>query len=309
MTSNPPTPDATIWMNGKLVPWAQANIHVLAHSLHYGSGVFEGIRAYASDQGAAIFRLTEHIERLFESAQCISMTLPYSIEEINAACVAVVRDNQLSSAYIRPISFYGAENMGLHAPGLSVNVAIAAWTWGAYLGPTGAEQGIRVHASSIVRSGNNFPISSSKVCGNYIYSMVATKEALDAGCDEALLLEQDGTVSEGSGENLFLVQDGKLVTPRLGSALDGITRRTIIKVARDLGLSVHETPLKLEDVLQSDEAFFTGTAAEITPIRELDGQAIGNGSRGAVTEQLQTLYLDTVHGRIDAYRHWLTSAH
>lgn len=309
MSTLAPHPDAVIWLDGRMVPWAEATTHVLTHSLHYGSGVFEGLRAFATEQGPAIFRLQEHTDRLFASADCVDMTIPHSREEINQACIDAVRKNQLETAYIRPICFYGAEGLGLHAKGLKVHTAVAAWEWGVYLGAEGLEQGIRVYTSSIIRDRVNAPLTSSKICGNYVYSAVATAQAKEAGYDEALLLEADGRISEGSGENLFIVHDGVLETPALGSALDGITRRTIIELARETNLEVRENRLTRDDLLRCEEAFFTGTAAEVTPIRELDGEAIGNGRRGPVTTRLQQQYQDIVGGRSERHLHWLTFAH
>ena len=303
-----PHPNAVIWMDGRMIPWAEATTHVLTHSLHYGSGVFEGLRAFATERGPAIFRLQEHTDRLFASADCVGMTIPYSQDEINQACLNAVKENQLETAYIRPICFYGAEGLGLHAKGLKVHAAVAAWEWGVYLGTEGLEHGIRVYTSSIIRDRVNAPLTSSKICGNYVYSAVATAQAKQAGYDEALLLEADGRISEGSGENLFVVRDGVLETPALGSALDGITRRTIIKLAGEVGLEVKENRLVRDDLLQCAEAFFTGTAAEVTPIRELDGQIIGDGRRGPVTTQLQQQYQDIVGGRSERHLHWLSFA-
>lgn len=308
MSTLAPHPDAVIWLDNRMVPWAEATTHVLTHSLHYGSGIFEGLRAFATDQGPAIFRLQEHTDRLFTSADCVGMTVPYSREEINQACIDVVRENRLETAYIRPICFYGAEGLGLHAVGLQVHAAVAAWEWGVYLGAEGLEQGIRVYTSSIVRDRVNAPLTSSKICGNYVYSAVATAQAKEAGYDEALLLEADGRISEGSGENLFVVRDRVLETPALGSALDGITRRTIIELAREADLEVRENRLVRDDLLHCEEAFFTGTAAEVTPIRELDGEAIGDGRRGPVTARLQKQYQDIVSGRSERHLHWLTFA-
>ncbi len=306
MSTLAPHPDAVIWLDNRLVPWAEATTHVLTHSLHYGSGVFEGLRAFATERGPAIFRLQEHTDRLFTSAGCVDMTIPFSQEEVNQACIDVVRKNRLETAYIRPICFYGAEGLGLHAKGLEVHTAVAAWEWGAYLGVEGLERGIRVYTSSIIRDRVNSPLTSSKICGNYVYSAVATAQAKQAGYDEALLLEADGRISEGSGENLFIVRDGVLETPALGSALDGITRRTIIELAQEADLEVRENRLVRDDLLQCEEAFFTGTAADVTPIRELDGEAIGNGQRGPVTSQLQQQYQDIVSGRSERHLHWLT---
>ena len=306
MSTLAPHPDAVIWLDNRLVPWAEATTHVLTHSLHYGSGVFEGLRAFATERGPAIFRLQEHTDRLFTSAGCVDMTIPFSQEEVNQACIDVVRKNRLETAYIRPICFYGAEGLGLHAKGLEVHTAVAAWEWGAYLGVEGLERGIRVYTSSIIRDRVNSPLTSSKICGNYVYSAVATAQAKQAGYDEALLLEADGRISEGSGENLFIVRDGVLETPALGSALDGITRRTIIELAQEADLEVRENRLVRDDLLQCEEAFFTGTAADVTPIRELDGEAIGNGRRGPITSQLQQQYQDIVSGRSKRHLHWLT---
>jgi len=306
MSTLAPHSDAVIWMNGQMVPWADATIHVLTHSLHYGSGVFEGLRAFATDDGPAIFRLEEHTDRLFDSAACVDMTIPFSRDEINEACREIVRVNRLKTAYIRPICFYGPEGLGLHAKGLRVHTAIAAWEWGVYLGDEGLEQGIHVFVSSIIRDRVNAPLTSSKICGNYVYSAVATAQAKNAGYDEALLLEADGRISEGSGENLFLVRNGMLETPELGSALDGITRGTIMEMAQEEGIEVRETRLMPEDLMNCDEAFFTGTAAEVTPIRQVDEQIIGDGRRGPITTQLQRRYQDIVSGRSDTHRHWLT---
>ncbi len=306
MSTLAPHPDAVIWMNGQMVPWADATTHVLTHSLHYGSGVFEGLRAFTTDDGPAIFRLKEHTSRLFESAACVSMTIPFSEDEINQACVDIVSVNQLETAYIRPICFYGAESLGLHAKGLHVHTVVAAWEWGVYLGDEGLEQGIRVFISSIIRDRVNAPLTNSKICGNYVYSAVATAQAKSAGYDEALLLETDGRISEGSGENLFLVRNGILETPEPGSALDGITRRTLIAMAEEEGIEVRETKLMPDDLLGSDEAFFTGTAAEVTPIREVNGQPIGDGKRGPVTTRLMQRYQDIVSGHSEPHRHWLT---
>ncbi len=306
MSTLAPHPDAVIWLDGRMVPWAEATTHVLTHSLHYGSGVFEGLRAFATERGPAIFRLQEHTTRLFTSADCVGMALPYSQEAVSQACIDVVQENRLETAYIRPICFYGAEGLGLHAEGLEVHAAVAAWKWGAYLGAEGLERGIRVYTSSIIRDRVNAPLTSSKICGNYVYSAVATAQAKRAGYDEALLLEADGRISEGSGENLFIVRNGALETPALGSALDGITRRTIIELAQEADLDVHENRLVRDDLLHCEEAFFTGTAADVTPIRELDGEPIGNGRRGPITARLQQQYQDIVGGRSGRHHPWLT---
>ena len=303
--SAPPHADARIWMDGRLLPWAAAQVHVLAHSLHYGSGVFEGLRAYAGAGGPALFRLRDHTERLLASAACVGMAVPYGAAALDRACIEAVRANRLGSAYVRPICFFG-NGFGLSAEGLQVHVAVAAWEWASYLGAEGLERGIRVQTSDIVRDRVNRPLNHSKICGNYLYSTVATARAKAAGYDEALLLERDGRVSEGSGENLFLVRGGALATPAPGSALDGITRRTVLELAREDGLATAEARLTRADVLAADEAFFTGTAAEVTPIRELDGAAIGDGRRGPVTTRLQRRYQDLVAGRCGTHPEWRT---
>ncbi|UOG92489.1 MAG: branched-chain amino acid transaminase [Candidatus Thiothrix sulfatifontis] len=298
--------DGLIWLDGEMVPWREAKTHVLTHTLHYGMGVFEGVRAYKTDQGTAIFRLQDHTNRLFNSAKIMRMAMPYSKEQLNAAQCASVRDNNLDSAYIRPMCFYGSEGMGLRADNLETHAMVAAWTWGSYLGAENMEKGIRIKTSSFNRHHVNVTMCKAKANGNYMNSMLALREALDDGYDEALLLDVDGFVSEGSAENFFLIKEGVLYTPELTAALDGITRKTVITLARDLGYEVREKRISRDEVYMADEAFFTGTAAEVTPIRELDRRAIGSGSRGPITEQLQSLYLDIVHGRSEKYRDWLT---
>lgn len=302
----PSHPDARIWMDGKLIPWEQATVHVLTHSLHYGTGVFEGVRAFAADRGSAIFRLQEHTDRMFRSAESIGMEIPYHKDEINQACIDTVRDSGLEAAYIRPICFYGANSLGLHAKNLFVHVVIAAWKWGNYLGSDSTRKGIRLYTSHIVRDRVNQPLNHSKICGNYVYSTAAVREAKEAGYDEALLLERDGRISEGSGENLFVVQDGILQTPQSGSALEGITRSTIMELAGEEGIKVEETRLERDALLTCDEAFFTGTAADVTPIRELDGHALGNGGCGPITARLRDRYHELVHGRDARHEDWLT---
>lgn len=298
--------DGVIWMDGNFVPWREAQVHVLTHTLHYGMGVFEGIRAYQTADGTAIFRLQEHTKRLVSSAKILDMDCPYSAEQINEATVATVRENGLDSCYIRPMMFYGAEGMGLHADNLKVHLMIAAWSWGAYLGAENMERGIRVKTSSFTRHHINATMCRAKSNGNYMNSMMALKEVSKAGYDEALLLDTDGFVAEGSGENFFMVRDGVLYTPELASALEGITRDTVIELAREIGIEVREKRITRDEVYISDEAFFTGTAAEVTPIRELDDRAIGNGKRGPITERLQKMYFDQVEGRRDQHREWLT---
>ncbi|MDD3610120.1 MAG: branched-chain amino acid transaminase [Halothiobacillaceae bacterium] len=299
--------DGVIWLDGQLVPWREARTHVLTHTLHYGMGVFEGVRAYKTERGAAIFRLHDHTRRLFNSAKILRMEMPWNEDELNAAQCAVVRENKLESAYIRPMCFYGAEGMGLRADNLKVHCMVAAWTWGAYLGAENMTRGIRIKTSSFTRHHVNITMCKAKANGNYMNSMLALREALQDGYDEALLLDNEGYVAEGSGENIFIVRDGVLYTPDLTSALDGITRKTILVLAGELGLKVVEKRITRDEVYIADEAFFTGTAAEVTPIREVDNRPVGHGSRGPITEKLQTLYFDLVHGRHhERYADWLT---
>lgn len=298
--------DGFIWFDGEMIPWREAKVHVLTHSLHYGMGVFEGIRAYKTDRGTAIFRLPEHTRRLFDSAHILKMALRYDKDTLNQAIVETVRANGLESAYIRPICFYGSEGMGLRADNLQVHTVIAAWHWGAYLGQEGIEKGIRIRTSSYTRHHVNINMCKAKATGNYMNSMLALQEALACGYDEALLLDAEGYVAEGSGENIFLVRDNVIYTPDLTSALAGITRATLFTLAEEVSLKICEKRLTRDEVYIADEAFFTGTAAEVTPIRELDGRKIGNGIRGPVTEHLQKLYFDVVHGRHIAHKNWLT---
>ena len=297
--------DGVIWMDGELIPWRDATVHVLTHTLHYGMGVFEGVRAYQTEKGTAIFRLQEHTDRLFRSAHIMNMPVSFDKETINEATRAAVRENDLATAYIRPMIFYGSEGMGLRADNLKTHVIIAAWEWGAYLGKEALEKGIKIRTSSFARHHVNVSMCRAKANGHYINSMMALQEALSSGCDEALLLDTQGFVMEGSGENIFIVRDGVLYTPDLSSALDGITRRTIMTLAEDEGLKVVEKRITRDEVYIADEAFFTGTAAEVTPIRELDDRLIGSGKRGPISEKLQTLYFDQVHGRREAYPEWL----
>ena len=298
--------DGVIWMDGKMVPWRDANVHVLTHSLHYGMGAFEGIRAYKTARGTAIFRLGDHIRRLFDTAHILEMDMPYTQEEICAACIANVRDNGLDTAYIRPLAYYGSEGMGLHAQNLSVHVAIASWFWGAYLGADALQKGIRIKTSSYTRHLVNSIMCRAKACGNYINSILALQEAARDGYDEALLLDNEGMVAEGSGENIFIVRKGVLYTPQITSSLEGITRDTVMIIAREEGLEVVEKRITRDEVYIADEAFFTGTAAEVTPIRELDNRRIGSGSLGPVTRTLQHAYLELVEGRRAAPADWLT---
>jgi branched-chain amino acid aminotransferase len=299
--------DGQIWYDGKLVPWRDANTHVLTHSLHYGLAVFEGVRAYKTEtMGTAIFRLQEHTKRLFNSAKIYQMPMPYSMDEIMEAQREVVRVNNLESAYLRPLAFYGSEKMGVSPKGAKVHIAIAAWPWGAYLGEDGLKKGIRVKTSSYARHHVNVTMPRAKVASTYANSILANNEALDHGYDEALLLDTEGYVAEGAGENLFIVRDGKIATPELTSALDGITWRSVQMLCADHGIPVEARKITRDDVYIADEAFFTGTAAEVTPIRELDGRIIGEGKRGPITEKLQSAFFDIVYGRNPKYKHWLT---
>ena len=299
--------DGVIWMDGEMVPWREAKIHVLTHTLHYGLGVFEGLRAYKTARGAAIFRLQAHTDRLFRSAHILDMAIPYDRATVNEVCQAVIRENKLTEGgYIRPMCFYGSEGMGIRADNLKVHMMVAAWQWPAYLGDEGLEKGIRVRVSSYARHYVNSTMCKAKANGNYINSTIALHEAVRDGYDEALLLDPDGYVAEGTGENLFLVRNGVLYTPALTSALEGITRDTIMQFIRDLGWTVVEKNITRDEVYVADEAFFTGTAAEVTPIRELDGRRIGDGRRGPVTATLQQLYFDQVQGRREVYNDWLT---
>ncbi|HEU5284314.1 MAG TPA: branched-chain amino acid transaminase [Burkholderiales bacterium] len=298
--------DGLIWYDGKLVPWRDATTHVLTHSLHYGLACFEGVRAYKTAAGTAIFRLKEHTERWFNSCHIFNMKMPFERETLTAAQREVVRANNLESCYIRPISFYGSEKMGVSPKGAKVHVAIAAWPWGAYLGEEGLEKGIRVKTSSYARHHINVTMCRAKFSGTYANSILANQEAVEHGYDEALLLDVDGYVAEGPGENLFIVKNGRLYEPELTSALIGVTRDAVIQMARDVGLEVQAKRITRDDVYIADEAFFTGTAAEVTPIRELDGRIIGAGKRGPVTEKLQTMFFDVVNGRNPKYIHWLT---
>ncbi len=298
--------DGVIWMDGKLVPWRDATTHVLTHTLHYGMGVFEGVRAYKAEKGTAIFRLKEHTDRLFRSAHILRMSMPYDKDTINQACLDVVKQNNLDTAYLRPMCFYGSEGMGLRADNLKTHVMVAAWEWGAYMGQEALEKGIKVRTSSYTRHHVNITMCKAKANGNYMNSMLALQEALDSGCDEALLLDNEGYVAEGSGENIFIVRNGVIFTPDLTSALEGITRETLMQLAADAGLEIREKRITRDEVYVADEAFFCGTAAEVTPIRELDGRIIGSGSRGPITELLQTQYFDQVHGRRAEYPEWLS---
>jgi len=297
--------DGKIWMDGELVDWRDATTHVLTHSLHYGMGVFEGVRAYATDRGAAIFRLQDHTRRLFNSAHIMQMPMPFSEEVINEAQRQVVRANELEACYIRPLVFYGSEAMGLNALGLEVHVVVAAWPWGAYLGDEGLKHGIRAMTSSYTRHHPNITMTKAKLTGGYFNSMLAHREAKEAGFDEGVLLDPYGFVAEGPGENIFLVRDGVLYTPPLSTALDGITRRTVLQLAQEEGIEVREEPLTRDAFYIADEAFFSGSAAEVVPIREMDRRVIGAGSAGPVTQKLQQRYFDVVAGRDAGHTDWL----
>jgi len=298
--------DGLIWYDGKMVPWREATTHVLTHTLHYGMGVFEGVRAYKTDRGTAIFRLQEHTDRLFRSAHILGMKLPFDKATIFEAQRAAVRENNLESGYLRPMAFYGSEALGIAAKNLSVHVIVAAWPWGTYLGKDALEKGIRVKTSSFSRHHVNVTMCKAKANGNYINSMLAQQEAARDGYEEALLLDVDGFVAEGSGENVFIIRNGKLYTPELTSALEGITRDTIVQLANEIGLPVIEKRITRDEVYCADEAFFTGTAAEVTPIRELDNRSIGEGTRGPITTRLQAMYFDCVTGKAPGHMEWLT---
>ncbi len=298
--------DGLIWFDGKMVPWREANVHVLTHTLHYGMGVFEGVRAYKTDQGAAIFRLQDHTDRLFDSAKIMRMDIPFSKVEVNQAQINSVKENNLDSAYIRPMCFYGSEGMGLRADNLKTHCTVAAWEWGSYLGEDNMTNGLRIKTSSFTRHHVNISMCKAKANGHYINSMLALQEALTDGYDEAMLLDNEGYVAEGSGENIFIIKNDIIYTPDLTSALNGITRNTVMALANDLGLEIVEKRITRDEVYIADEAFFSGTAAEVTPIREVDNRTIGEGGRGPITEKLQRLYFDVVYGREPRYAHWLT---
>lgn len=295
-----------IWMDGKFVNWDDANIHVMTHTLHYGLGAFEGIRCYNTPKGPAIFRLNEHVRRLFQTAHIFLMDIPFTEDEIKKAIIDTVKVNKLKECYIRPLVYIGYGAMGLYPKGNPINVAIAAWPWGTYLGEEGIEKGIRVKVSSFIRNHVNSSMPRGKISGYYVNSQIAKKEAISCGYDEALLLDTEGYISEGSGENIFIVRNGVLKTTPLTSILEGITRDSIITIAKDLKIEVREERFTRDEVYIADEAFFTGTAAEVTPIRELDGRVIGDGKRGKITKKLQSIFFDIVKGRNKKYNSWLT---
>ena len=298
--------DGVIWFDGQMVPWREAQVHVLTHTLHYGLGVFEGVRAYHTARGTAIFRLEDPTRRFFRSAHILGMPIPYDEKTLNEAQKNVVQENNLDSAYVRPIAFYGSEGMGIRADSLSTHISIAAWEWGAYLGEEGLEKGIRVRTSSLTRHHVNISMCRAKACGHYINSILALQEAVSAGADEALMLDNEGYVMEGTGENIFIVRNWMIFTPDLTSALEGITRDTVVSLIAELGIELIEKRITRDEVYVADEAFFTGTAAEVTPISELDGRAIGSGTRGPITEQLQSHFFDCVYGRHLQHMNWLT---
>ena len=298
--------DGFIWFNKKLVPWRDAKTHVLTHTLHYGLGVFEGVRAYETKTGTAIFRLEDHTKRLFNSAHIVGMKMPYDKETVNKAHKAAVRENNLKSAYIRPMAFYGSEAMGISATTLTTHLIVAAWSWGAYMGQEALEKGITVKTSSFSRHHINSTMCKAKANGNYLNSILAHQEATTDGYDEALLLDTQGFVAEGSGENIFIIKNGKLLTPSLTSALEGITRDSVITIAKDLGIEIVERNITRDEIYTADEAFFTGTAAEVTPIRQLDKRDIGSGVRGQITNEIQSIYFEAVKGNNEKYSHWLS---
>lgn len=295
-----------IWMDGDLLEWSDAKVHVLTHTLHYGTGVFEGVRAYETSSGPAIFRLDDHTNRLFNSAHLIGMSIPYSSEELNDAQIKIVKKNNLNNAYIRPICFYGSEGMGLRADNLKVHVCIAAWDWGSYLGDDKITNGIKVKVTDFPKRCEKSMLHKAKASGNYLYSMLALKDALNSGFDEALILDIENNVNEGSGENFFMVDENTLYTPKDHTVLNGITRQTIIDIADDLDLNVLEKDISVDEVKKADEAFFTGTAAEVTPIVQVDDSKINNGVPGKITKKIQDEYFNLIRGKNMKYDHWLT---
>tara|TARA_B100001063_G_scaffold142530_1_gene133156 strand:+ start:1363 stop:2277 length:915 start_codon:yes stop_codon:yes gene_type:complete len=295
-----------IWMDGKLVEWSDAKIHVLTHTLHYGTGVFEGVRAYETSDGPAIFRLEDHTNRLFESAKLIGMKIPYNAKELNDAQSQVVKINNLKNAYIRPMCFYGSEGMGLRADNLKVHTIVAAWDWGSYLGDDKILNGIKVKVTDFPKRCEKSMLHKAKASGNYLYSMLALKDALNSGFDEALILDIDDNVNEGSGENFFMIINNTIHTPKDATVLNGITRQTVMKIARDLNYIVEETNISVDDVKSSDEAFFTGTAAEVTPIIQVDDVKINDGKPGKITKKIQKIYFNLIRGKVDEYSSWLT---
>ena len=291
--------DGFIWLDGDLVPWREAKVHVLTHTLHYGMGAFEGVRAYKTEKGTGIFRLEDHTKRLINSTKILGMKIPYSQKEIEEAQKLVVEKNSLKSGYIRPMCFYGSEGMGLRADNLKEHLMVAAWEWGSYFSDDNLKNGIRIKTSSYTRHHVNATMCKAKANGNYINSMLALQEALNCGYDEALLLDVNGYVAEGSGENIFIVNGKTIYTPEVNSALDGITRRTVMKIAEDEGIDIQVNNITRDEIYISDEAFFTGTAAEVTPIIQVDDQQINDGKPGKITKQIQTIYFDLIRGKIE----------
>ena len=299
------TENKYIWKNGSFERWNDSNVHILSHTLHYGTGVFEGVRAYKTNNGPAIFRLSDHTQRLFDAASKISISIPFSESELNLAQCETLEKNNLEEGYLRPIVYLGNEGLGLRAKDLSVNVAIAAWEWPSYMDPEAKEKGISVMKSSHLQYENPLH-SGNKIIGTYFSNTMALHEALDNGADEAIMLDKNGYISEGSGENIFIVKNGKIYTPNTNHCLNGITRQSVIQIAKDLNLQVKEKNLDYDELLNADEAFFTGTAVEITPISKLDNNLINNGSRGEITKQLQEKFQEIISGHDKFYQSWLT---
>ena len=299
------TENKYIWKNGSFERWNDSNVHILSHTLHYGTGVFEGVRAYKTNDGPAIFRLSDHTNRLFDAASKISISIPFSESELNVAQCETLEKNNLEEGYLRPIVYLGNEGLGLRAKDLSVNVAIAAWEWPSYMDPKAKEKGISVMKSTHTQYENPLH-SGNKIIGTYFSNTMALHEALDSGADEAIMLDKNGYISEGSGENIFIVKDGNIYTPTTNHCLNGITRQSVIQIAKDLNLQVKEKNLDYEELLNADEAFFTGTAVEITPISKLDNNSINNGSRGKITKQLQEKFQEIISGHDKFYQSWLT---
>ena len=297
--------DGFIWFDGEIIEWRQAKVHVLTHTLHYGLGVFEGVRAYSTPKGTSIFRLNDHINRLFKSAETVGLKIPFSSKELKEAHASVISLNNLKEAYMRPMCFYGSESLGIRADNLTVHCVVAAWEWPSYLDPETQEKGLKVKVSSFRRQVRN-ELAAAKVNGNYVQSIVALDEAIDQGFDETLMLDTDNFVAEGSGENFFMVKDNKLITPDLDACLDGITRTTIIHLAKEMNIDFEERKIDLEEIFECDEAFFTGTAVEVVPINSVDNKPIANGLRGPITEKLQKTYLEQVRGKRTANADWLS---
>tara|TARA_B100000953_G_C18013542_1_gene418703 strand:- start:617 stop:1540 length:924 start_codon:yes stop_codon:yes gene_type:complete len=298
--------DGFIWFDGEIIEWRQAKVHVLTHTLHYGLGVFEGVRAYLTPRGTSIFRLNDHIDRLFKSAETVGLNIPFSSQELKDAHASVISLNNLKEAYMRPMCFYGSESLGIRADNLTVHCIVAAWEWPSYLDPETQEKGLKVKVSSFRRQVRN-ELAAAKVNGNYVQSIVALNEAIEQGFDETLMLDTDNFVAEGSGENFFMVKDDKLITPDLDACLDGITRTTIIHLAKEMNIDFEERKIDLEEIFECDEAFFTGTAVEVVPINSVDNKPIANGLRGPITEKLQKTYLEQVRGKRTANADWLTT--